>query len=232
VSQNEAWSAFDNRDESSKAPEDDEREALVRRINAALDPARPLTETSETRGELIPLLREARAALAADGPGKIRPAENRLREALRALADEHERVVGELSARDAEDVRRSEEGRTDWDYEQRIAALTVNPDAPIPYAGHGPEYVVNLTPPTDDEREALANLIPLGFTERDGVRDVYEAADRILAAGFRRQGPITDAQVEAAARAIQAFEGNPKYWRDFEQHARAALEAARDAREE
>lgn len=35
--------------------------------------------------------------------------------------------------------------------------------------------------PTDDEREALANLIQLGY-----VTDWYEAADRILAAGFRR----------------------------------------------
>ena len=35
--------------------------------------------------------------------------------------------------------------------------------------------------PTDDEREALAYLIQLGY-----VTDWYEAADRILAAGFRR----------------------------------------------
>jgi hypothetical protein len=40
--------------------------------------------------------------------------------------------------------------------------------------------------PTGDEREALANLIPLGFREHDGVRNVFDAADRILAAGFRR----------------------------------------------
>lgn len=39
--------------------------------------------------------------------------------------------------------------------------------------------------PTDDEREALANLVQLGF-----VTDWYEAADRVLAAGFRRsEGP-------------------------------------------
>lgn len=41
-----------------------EREALVVRIDAALDPARPLTETSEDRAEVVPLLRDARAFLA------------------------------------------------------------------------------------------------------------------------------------------------------------------------
>lgn len=40
--------------------------------------------------------------------------------------------------------------------------------------------------PSDDEREELANLIPLGFREQDGVRNVYDAADRILTAGFRK----------------------------------------------
>lgn len=36
----------------------------------------------------------------------------------------------------------------------------------------------------DGERELLANLMPLGYTERDRYRDAYEAADAILAAGF------------------------------------------------
>lgn len=60
---------------------------------------------------------------------------------------------------------------------------------------------------TEDDREALANLIPLGFTERDPVRNVYEAADRIIAAGFRRapaepavQSEPTDVMVDAACR--------------------------------
>lgn len=36
-----------------------------------------------------------------------------------------------------------------------------------------------MTP--DEKREALANMIPLGFTDRDPYRNVYEAADAILA---------------------------------------------------
>jgi hypothetical protein len=201
--------------------------------------------------------------------------------ALRALADEHERLAGELSARDAEDVRRSEEGRTDWDYQQRIAALTVNPDAPIPYAGHGPEYVVNLapptvehhypdgsydvdwaTPPTDDEHEALADLIASlrlqgtrhdngskghpTVPDRPGTWNVTqetadEWADAVLAAGFRLQGPITEAQVEAAARvSFELPNGDGDYtWAEmvrddptradiWRADARAILEAARD----
>lgn len=43
--------------------------------------------------------------------------------------------------------------------------------------------------PTDEEREVLANLIPLDLVhdrEREGFpRDAFEAADRILARGFR-----------------------------------------------
>ena len=46
-----------------------------------------------------------------------------------------------------------------------------------------------------NDREALANLIPLGFTERDPYRDVYEAADAILAWMEER-----DQRVRAAAR--------------------------------
>lgn len=68
-------------------------------------------------------------------------------------------------------------------------------------AGYSKEFRVAESTPTDhhvdhhdDEREALANLIPLGFSERDGVRNVYDAADRILAAGFHRtvQGDYYD----------------------------------------
>lgn len=67
--------------------------------------------------------------------------------------------------------------------------------------------------PTDDEREALANLIPLDLIHdrgREGFpEDAFEAADRILAAGYRRsevpepQGEPTDAQVEAALKAAE-----------------------------
>lgn len=60
------------------------------------------------------------------------------------------------------------------------------------------------TPPTDDEREALARTVYYWDVSEDvgsqaweqlteNQRDVWrEAADAILAAGFRRQGPITD----------------------------------------
>lgn len=40
--------------------------------------------------------------------------------------------------------------------------------------------------PTEEDRELMANLIPLGFREQDGVRNVVQAADRIFAEGFRR----------------------------------------------
>lgn len=46
--------------------------------------------------------------------------------------------------------------------------------------------------PTDEERNLLANLIPLGFSERDPAHNVFEAADRILAAGFRYVGPCRE----------------------------------------
>lgn len=36
-------------------------------------------------------------------------------------------------------------------------------------------------------RNELANLLPLGFTERDPYRDVFEAADALLASDVIRQ---------------------------------------------
>jgi hypothetical protein len=53
-------------------------------------------------------------------------------------------------------------------------------------------------PPTDDEREALADVWAVehggsGQPDRH-VRVGYPLADAVLAAGFRRQGPITDAK--------------------------------------
>ena len=76
------------------------------------------------------------------------------------------------------------------------------------------------TPPTDDEREALVNAL-LGsrfFDSHDWAGtgswpgweyiqwELGELADDILASEvwrFRRQGPITDAQVEAAIRELE-----------------------------
>ena len=56
------------------------------------------------------------------------------------------------------------------------------------------------TPTPEHQRavEALANLIPLGFDkDRDGVSNVYEAAERILAAGFLSSEQALVAQADA-----------------------------------
>jgi hypothetical protein len=101
----------------------------------------------------------------------------------------------------------------------------------------------------DDERAALAQVIAnslwamqSGYTPTEAWEiptpnggDDALAAD-ILAAGFRRQGPITDAQVEAAATQMYAIEhlGEsrlPDDWEGalFKRRARAVLESAREA---
>lgn len=83
------------------------------------------------------------------------------------------------------------------------------------------EVVEKAHTPTGDERGVLANLVQLGF-----VTDWYEAADRILAAGFSRsekqpQGEPSDAQVEAAHQAWS------DYWdRDEGGENRPAIRAA------
>jgi hypothetical protein len=58
---------------------------------------------------------------------------------------------------------------------------------------HGNCEVVPATQPTPDEREALAKIIDVG-TRVWGACSIgfHAAADAILAAGFHRQGPITD----------------------------------------
>lgn len=52
-------------------------------------------------------------------------------------------------------------------------------------------------------RDELADLIPLGFREQDGVRNVVQAADRILASSVIRR-----IQAEATRRASRELE----YW--------------------
>lgn len=117
------------------------------------------------------------------------------------------------------------------------------------------EYERLTAPPTDDEREALEEWSfehrPI-LSMRDGsiasckcMDRVFitgqedwdqHIADAILASGFRRQGPVTDAQVEAAARVFyesqtgsaDGFNGS-LYRYAWERMARAALEAAREA---
>jgi len=98
----------------------------------------------------------------------------------------------------------------------------------------------------DDDREALRDelagwVIGAGYYQSMvGTSDAAEMADAILAAGFRRLGPITDEVVEAAARALAETFGEPPYlpWEgwgelsrdEFRADARAALEAAERAR--
>lgn len=64
------------------------------------------------------------------------------------------------------------------------------------------EYERLTAPPTGDEREALVALELASFSKvmSDGYpslvyRTNEQAADVVLAAGFRRQGPITDALI-------------------------------------
>jgi hypothetical protein len=100
----------------------------------------------------------------------------------------------------------------------------------------------------DDEREALAQVIAnslwamqSGYTPTEAWEiptpnggDDALAAD-ILAAGFRRQGPITDAQADAANQAWHDYvwaDAPPLSRRDLgitRQAWKAALEAARAA---
>lgn len=88
------------------------------------------------------------------------------------------------------------------------------------------------TPPTDDEREALADLIESvgvyipGSHGHDYVNP-GKAADAILAAGFRRQGTITDEVVEKAYRAYLDANRVPERFEHYLAKMRAALEAAR-----
>lgn len=84
----------------------------------------------------------------------------------------------------------------------------------------------------DDEREALADLIAEErdkWPRRADDMDSEELAATILAAGFRRQGPITDAQVEAATEARDLYESDDSLsaWDNRLAETRAALEAAR-----
>lgn len=97
-----------------------------------------------------------------------------------------------------------------------------------------------VEPPIDDEREALAWVIERGWGNPtwDGktLRPIdRQIADAVLAAGFRRQGPVTDAKVEAAAIALHERIYPNFDWattgattqQNYRGDARVALEAAR-----
>lgn len=107
-----------------------------------------------------------------------------------------------------------------------------------------PEHGLLTAPPTDDEREALLRAVLIG----DGSDAVWESwmsaverypdsatavvtrrararNEHIFAAGFRRQGPITDAVVSRALVAFECSQINDEPSRRV--WMRAALEAAR-----
>lgn len=82
-------------------------------------------------------------------------------------------------------------------------------------------------PPTDEEREALDRLSQWVATVTNplpGLRDHHEDC-RAVVAMLRRQGPVTDAQVDAAWRIIEDRDQRFITHDDM----RAALEAARSA---
>lgn len=82
-------------------------------------------------------------------------------------------------------------------------------------------------PPTGDEREALIAWIDAWYDRTAGPGESWvtsDLADAFIAAGFRRQGPITDAQIEAARLSLWVNCGNLPA-----SVVRAALEAAREA---
>lgn len=90
-------------------------------------------------------------------------------------------------------------------------------------------------PPTDDEREALARILDNSDPEMGGVvadegHESWEwylpQVDAVLAAGFRRQGPITDKQVRAALSAWFRRMIAGGWDNTHEVRMRAALEAA------
>jgi hypothetical protein len=96
-------------------------------------------------------------------------------------------------------------------------------------------------PPTDVERSMLEATISDALFDWDGdTRPAGRITEYVLAAGFRRQGPITDAQVEAAAEALWGEDRRGTYQPGYPYsglaeegrerlrvRARAALEAAR-----
>lgn len=102
-------------------------------------------------------IEDARAYLAPWG--EAHPSDPRSVQIVRALIAEHERLTADLAARDADDVRRSEEGRTDWDYGQRIAAAS----CPMSVHHHlmrtcGTCDYRKPAPPTDDPIPRYAQL--------------------------------------------------------------------------
>ena len=202
-------------------------------------------------------LEDARAALAHHEECGCHESADRLADALRALIAEHERVV---AARDEVQekiayLRRNCMGLPEQELRQKIGAVgeaewklgyywntlvreerdrATRAEVAQREAEHEIERLT--APPTDDERHALEVAVreALGLTATTlGVRRVV---DSLVDAGFRRQGPITDAELEAAAKSLSSLSddewaevGHQEHMKFYWVAARQALEAARDA---
>lgn len=126
-----------------------------------------------------------------------------------ALITEHERLTAHDSQCEAEYILEAG-GLTDCECRGRLTAS-----------------------PTDDEREALAQIVRVRL-DRYNMADFMEGpmhlprgiADEALSAGFRRQGPITDEQVQAARDSLYRQGNRYPSMEDM----RAALEAAEATR--
>lgn len=159
----------------------------------------------------------ARAALAHNvRPGHLYEALSVTLHALRSLIAEHERVTTEWMSPEAQ------EGQIPWEFFAKHAgwAPPTAPTEDCEHDWHNrisgslcskcniwqDKRVQETTPPTDDEREAqrgtsedpqdsLARLIWETSRDDEGTISATGAnfvARAVLAAGFRRQGPITD----------------------------------------
>ncbi|WP_137843841.1 hypothetical protein [Microbacterium sp. 2FI] len=148
--------------------------------------------------------------------------------ALTADRDEWKRLFSECHPIHLDGVKRAEKA------EREVARLSAGVASPT----HAPSESVSglefhsdapnasVESPTDEDRAALIHLLFDQVPEDWDENDIGILTDEILAAGFRRQAPITDAQVSAACEAFWAHPdimgGAPS--------TRAALEAARAAR--
>lgn len=85
--------------------------------------------------------------------------------------------------------------------------------------------------PSEDDREALANLIPLDLVHDRGRPDfpqnAFEAADRILAAGFTRRPMPSPDEVCSALWEVTGIPGVP--WKDAHAEDRYPVEVSADA---
>lgn len=174
---------------------------------------------------------------------------------LRALVAEHERLlIEEATLRDEQaDMARIhlEQATMIREGAEALEGMaSVLARAEVAEAEVARLLTKRATSPSDD-REALALIIGRASFEAEGYEPLGDEATAasfsaeakaVLAAGFRRQGPFTEAQVEAGARAILAGEGiepqeDGTYWGESTwayavKDARAvlsSLEAARDA---